>query len=119
MRVIHAERQPDSQHLGFFQQGERRVDAHRLAAVELQNMVDSGHKINRAVPVPVLVLGDRHDYEWARDFVRRHNLATRCHAVLFSPVFGALPAKEVGEWIVSDGLPVRVQVQLHKILGMK
>jgi len=65
------------------------------------------------------VLSDRADYEWARDFVRRHNLATRCHAVLFSPVFGKLPAKEVGQWIVDDGLPVRVQVQLHKVLGIK
>ena len=65
------------------------------------------------------VLGDRSDYEWARDFVRRHSLATRCHAVLFSPVFGRLPAKEVAQWILDDGLPVRVQVQLHKLLGMK
>jgi 7-carboxy-7-deazaguanine synthase len=65
------------------------------------------------------VLGDRTDYEWARDFVRRHSLATRCHAVLFSPVFGKLPAKDVAQWIVVDGLPVRVQVQLHKVLGMK
>ena len=65
------------------------------------------------------VLSDRKDYEWARDFVKRHNLATRCHAVLFSPAFGRLPAKEVGQWIIDDGLPVRVQVQLHKVLGMK
>jgi len=65
------------------------------------------------------VLSDRQDYEWAGDFVRRHNLPTRCHAVLFSPVFGKLPAKEVGQWILDDGLPVRVQVQLHKALGMK
>jgi len=65
------------------------------------------------------VLSDRQDYEWAGDFVRRHSLATRCHAVLFSPVFGKLPAKEVGQWILDDGLPVRVQAQLHKMLGMK
>jgi 7-carboxy-7-deazaguanine synthase len=65
------------------------------------------------------VLSDRKDYEWARDFVKRHTLATRCHAVLFSPVFGKLPAKEVGQWILEDGSPVRVQVQLHKVLGMK
>jgi 7-carboxy-7-deazaguanine synthase len=65
------------------------------------------------------VLTDRKDYEWARDFLRRNSLASRCQAVLFSPVFGVLTAKDLGQWIMDDGLPVRLQVQLHKILGVK
>ena len=65
------------------------------------------------------VLNDRKDYEWARDFVKHHTLASRCHAVLFSPVFGVLTAKDLGEWILQDGLAVRLQVQLQKVLGMK
>ena len=65
------------------------------------------------------VLSDRKDYEWAREFVKRHTLPSRCHAVLFSPVFGALTAKDLGQWIMEDGLAVRLQIQLHKVLGMK
>ena len=65
------------------------------------------------------VLSDRKDYEWAREFVKRHTLPSRCHAVLFSPVFGALTAKDLGQWIMEDGLSVRRQIQLHKVLGVK
>ncbi len=65
------------------------------------------------------VLAGRPDYEWARGIVEKGELASRCHAVLFSPVHGVLDARELGEWIVTDGLPVRLQVQLHKIMGMK
>ena len=65
------------------------------------------------------VLSDRADYDWAKDFVRTHNLTSVCDAVLFSPVFGLLQADDLGKWIVKDGLPVRLQMQLHKIAGMK
>ncbi len=62
-----------------------------------------------------LVLTDRADYEWARDVMTRHGLAARC-PVLFSPVWDRLPPAQLAEWILADGLPVRMQVQLHKIL---
>jgi 7-carboxy-7-deazaguanine synthase len=62
-----------------------------------------------------LVLTDRADYEWAREALARHGLATRC-PVLFSPVWDRLPPALLAEWILADGLPVRMQVQLHKIL---
>ena len=65
------------------------------------------------------VLGDRPDYEWAREFVKRHALHRICHAVLFSPVFGALDPRELGRWMIEDGVPTRLQVQLHKVLGVK
>jgi 7-carboxy-7-deazaguanine synthase len=65
------------------------------------------------------VVSDRKDYEWAREFVKGHDLSRRCHAVLFSPVWGAVNARELGEWILADNLPVRVQVQLHKVMGLK
>ncbi|MCX7946485.1 MAG: 7-carboxy-7-deazaguanine synthase QueE [Hydrogenophilus sp.] len=61
------------------------------------------------------VLADRHDYEWARAVVARERLAERC-GVLFSPVTGVLPAATLAEWIVNDRLPVRFQVQLHRVL---
>ncbi len=61
------------------------------------------------------VLADRADYEWARGVVREHALDRVC-AVLFSPVAGVLAGANLAEWILQDGLPVRLQVQLHKIL---
>ena len=61
------------------------------------------------------VIADRRDYEWARDVVRERALAARC-PVLFSPVHGELEAGTLGRWVLEDGLPVRLQVQLHKYL---
>ena len=61
------------------------------------------------------VIADRRDYEWARDLVRTRGLAARC-PVLFSPVHGTLEPGTLGHWILEDGLPVRLQVQLHKYL---
>jgi 7-carboxy-7-deazaguanine synthase len=61
------------------------------------------------------VIADRADYEWSRDLVRERALASRC-PVLFSPVHGRLDPGALGRWILDDGLPVRLQVQLHKYL---
>jgi 7-carboxy-7-deazaguanine synthase len=64
------------------------------------------------------VLSDRNDYDWAKQFVQSHSLVSVCN-VLFSPVFGILQADNLGRWIIRDGLPVRLQMQLHKIIGAK
>jgi 7-carboxy-7-deazaguanine synthase len=61
------------------------------------------------------VIADRADYEWAMRQLRNRGLDRRC-AVLYSPVDGALAPGDLAGWVLSDGLPVRVQVQLHKIL---
>jgi len=61
------------------------------------------------------VLADRDDYEWARGMLREHQLEQRCD-VLFSPVHSSLPGRELAEWILTDRLPVRFQLQLHKLL---
>jgi 7-carboxy-7-deazaguanine synthase len=62
------------------------------------------------------VIQDRVDYEYARDVVRRHDLARRCHAVLFSPVHGVMDPQPLSAWILEDRLPVRLQLQLHKFI---
>lgn len=59
------------------------------------------------------VLCDRADYDWARQVLAEHKVAC---PVLFSPVYSQLPPRELAEWIVADRLPVRFQLQLHKIL---
>ncbi|HTH94610.1 MAG TPA: 7-carboxy-7-deazaguanine synthase QueE [Rhodocyclaceae bacterium] len=61
------------------------------------------------------VLASETDYAWAVDVLNREHLAERC-AVLFSPVQGALSPATLAEWVVRDRLPVRFQLQLHKIL---
>jgi 7-carboxy-7-deazaguanine synthase len=62
-----------------------------------------------------LVIADHNDYEWAVAVVRKYRLDERC-MVLFSPAFGAIEPRQLAEWIIEDHLPVRFQLQLHKIL---
>jgi 7-carboxy-7-deazaguanine synthase len=62
------------------------------------------------------VVKDRADYEYARDVIARHSLAARAMAIHMSPVHGVLNARTLSEWVLADGLPVRVQLQLHKYI---
>jgi 7-carboxy-7-deazaguanine synthase len=64
------------------------------------------------------VLTGRDDYDWARTVVERHRLADRV-AVLFSPASPGLPPRTLAEWILADALPVRLNLQLHKLLGLR
>jgi len=61
------------------------------------------------------VICDRADYDWAREFVATHGLADAVQ-VLFSPGHAQVAPRELAEWILADRLPVRFQLQLHKIL---
>ena len=61
------------------------------------------------------VLCDRADYEWACEIVKQHKLPEVC-TVLFSPSYEQLSARELADWIVQDRLPVRMQMQIHKLL---
>jgi 7-carboxy-7-deazaguanine synthase len=63
-----------------------------------------------------IVLRDRADYEWARDAIARERLAERAGEVLLSCVHGVLDPRVLVEWVLADGLPVRVQLQLHKYI---
>jgi len=63
-----------------------------------------------------LVLADRADYEWARALIVRTNVAARAAEVLLSPVHGELDPKDLVAWSLSDALPVRIQLQLHKYI---
>lgn len=62
-----------------------------------------------------IVLANADDYAWAKQQIATHRLAERC-TVLLSPVAGELDPAQLAEWIVRDRLPVRFQLQLHKIL---
>ena len=62
------------------------------------------------------VICDREDYEWARFKLDEYQLVGRVSDVLFSPSHGELSGRDLAEWILSDNLPVRMQLQLHKYL---
>ena len=62
-----------------------------------------------------IIIASRGDYEWARERIAAHDLAARC-PVLLSPAQGQINPTELAEWILADGLPVRFQLQLHKLL---
>ena len=62
------------------------------------------------------VIRDRADYDYARSVVDEHHLVDRCAAVLFSPVHGVLPARDLAAWILEDRLAVRLQLQAHKYI---
>ncbi|MFC5570580.1 7-carboxy-7-deazaguanine synthase QueE [Lysobacter yangpyeongensis] len=61
------------------------------------------------------VICSREDYDWAKSVVAEHGLADVCE-VLFSPSYTQVSSRELADWIVADRLPVRFQMQLHKIL---
>ncbi|WP_024459526.1 7-carboxy-7-deazaguanine synthase QueE [Marinimicrobium sp. LS-A18] len=62
------------------------------------------------------VLCSRGDYEWAKFKLDEYRLAERVDDVLFSPSFGQLEPRQLADWIVEDNLPVRFQIQIHKLL---
>jgi len=69
------------------------------------------------------VISSRRDYEFAQEFTRRHNLDEKVKQVLFSPVFDdpegkwkGLEPRQLVEWMLEDGLQVRMGLQLHKFV---
>ena len=63
-----------------------------------------------------IVLADRADYEWAERVIDEHELSTRVNAVLLSCVWGELEPRDLVQWVLRDKLPVRVQIQQHKVI---
>ncbi|MCF8721448.1 radical SAM protein [Nitrospina gracilis] len=78
----------------------------------LQNHYDNLGRLQAHDEVK-FVIADRTDYEWSRDTLRKYDIDQKAQ-VLFSPVYDKLPLKDLTEWVLEDGLPVRVQTQLHK-----
>ena len=99
------------------------VDPRVIRIVDIKTPGSKEAARNRWENLPLLtasdqvkfVICDRADYDWARGILREHGLERRC-PVLFSPSHEQLPARELADWIVADALPVRFQLQLHKVL---
>jgi 7-carboxy-7-deazaguanine synthase len=99
------------------------VDARVIRVVDVKTPGSNEERRNRYEDLQLLraeeqvkfVICDRADYEWSRDKVAELGLATRC-MVLFSPSAEQMPARTLADWILEDRLPVRFQLQLHKVL---
>lgn len=61
------------------------------------------------------VIGNREDFDWSADVIRKHHLANRCQ-VLISPEFGAIEPRQLAEWILAEAVPARLQLQIHKFI---
>jgi 7-carboxy-7-deazaguanine synthase len=100
-----------------------RVDPRVVRVVDMKTPASGESARNRLENLDLLrptdqlkfVLCGRTDFEWARDLVQARALADRC-TVLFSPSYGQLEPRELAQWILDERLPVRLQVQLHKVL---
>jgi 7-carboxy-7-deazaguanine synthase len=79
-----------------------------------RNIYDNLSFINKHDQIK-LVICNRTDYEWAKDVLEQYQLPELCE-VLFSPSYSTQSARQLAEWILEDQLPVRLQIQLHKIL---
>ena len=99
------------------------VDARVMRVVDIKTPASGEVEKNRWENLPLLtqhdeikfVLCGENDYQWARQIVQQHQLAEKC-TVLFSPAHDELNATQLAEWILQDHLPVRMQLQMHKIL---
>lgn len=99
------------------------VDARVIRVVDVKTPGSGEERRNRYDDLALLrpeeqikfVICDRADYEWSRERVASLGLADKC-TVLFSPSAGQLPGRELADWILADRLPVRFQLQLHKVL---
>ncbi len=100
------------------------VDPRVIKVMDLKTPGSGEVGRNRWENIPLLteqdqikfVICDRADYEWARFKLDEYQLASRVAEVLLSPSFGQVAPVDLAEWILADNLPVRFQLQLHKLL---
>ncbi len=99
------------------------VDARVARVIDIKTPGSGESARNRLENFPLLtpsdqlkfVLCSRADYEWSKTFIEEHRLAAKCQ-VLFSPSYEELAPTMLADWILSDRLAVRFQLQLHKVL---
>lgn len=80
-----------------------------------RNLYDNLHLLKKSDELK-FVICDRRDYDWAKMRIDEYTLHDRVNNLLFSPSHGTLTATDLANWIIEDRLPVRLQLQLHKLL---
>jgi 7-carboxy-7-deazaguanine synthase len=91
------------------------LDVKTPGSGEMENNIWANLKHLKASDEVKFVLCHRADYDWAKALVETHKLTDKC-TVLFSPVYQQVNPTELAEWVLADKLPVRMQIQLHKVL---
>jgi 7-carboxy-7-deazaguanine synthase len=99
------------------------VDARVSRVIDVKTPASNEASRNRLENFPHLtprdqlkfVICSRDDYEWSKAFLQQHRLSERCR-ILFSPSYNQQSPTALADWILADRLPVRFQLQLHKIL---
>jgi 7-carboxy-7-deazaguanine synthase len=91
------------------------LDVKTPGSGEMENNVWSNLEHLKPQDEVKFVLCDRQDYEWAKQLLVERSISDKC-SVLFSPVYSRVNPTDLADWILQDRLPVRMQVQLHKIL---
>jgi 7-carboxy-7-deazaguanine synthase len=94
----------------------------RIVDIKTPDSGEAGR--NQLKNIPLLHAGDevkfvlcsRQDYKWSRDFIAEHQLVRQGCDILFSPAWELLSAADLSQWILQDQLPVRMQIQLHKVI---
>ena len=99
------------------------VDARVVRVVDVKTPGSGEAARNRIENFPLLtsrdqlkfVICSREDFDWSKAFLEEHSLPERCQ-ILFSPSYTQISPKDLAQWILADRLPVRFQLQLHKVL---
>ncbi|RLA08173.1 MAG: 7-carboxy-7-deazaguanine synthase QueE [Gammaproteobacteria bacterium] len=65
------------------------------------------------------VINDKKDYQWAKNFITTHQIIKKNITTLFSPVYNNLQPATMAQWLITDKLDVKLQLQLHKIINMR
>jgi 7-carboxy-7-deazaguanine synthase len=100
-----------------------RIDPRVVRVVDVKTPGSGEAARNQVENFPLLtprdqvkfVICSREDYEWSKAYLQEHALSERCQ-VLFSPSYTEVPAATLADWVLADRLPVRFQLQLHKVL---
>ncbi len=92
------------------------IDLKTPASGEVEKNLYSNIDLLSANDQVKFVICNRDDYQWAKFKLDEYHLGDKAGEVLFSPSFEQVSSKELAEWILEDNLPVRMQLQLHKII---
>lgn len=95
------------------------VDVKTPSSGESGKFLHSNLKFLRSGDALKFTIADKNDFKWAKDFISRH-CGTRTRAtILLQPVWGRLSPRRLAQWIIDEKLPVRISVQLHKMIKME
>jgi 7-carboxy-7-deazaguanine synthase len=94
----------------------RIVDIKTPSSGHENSFLDENYRALRLIDECKFVISDRIDFDWSMDIVRKKNLNTIVSNVIFSPVVKACVPDQLAEWIIEEKAPVRLGIQLHKII---